>query len=120
MAKPRFLLDEHVNQAIQRQLWRLDVSIEVLAVGDSDAPGIGTTDPNILVWIEENGYILVTENRRTIPAHLSDHYSKGRHIPGLFWLRPSVGLGEIIEELYLIWLTSTADEFEDRTLYLPL
>ena len=31
MNKPRFLLDEHVNRAIQRQLRRLDPRIEVLA-----------------------------------------------------------------------------------------
>ena len=32
MTKPRFLLDEHINRAIQRQLRRLDIRIEVLAV----------------------------------------------------------------------------------------
>ena len=49
--KPRFLLDEHVNRAIQRQLRRLDLRIE---------------------------------------------------------------------ELYLIWAASTADEYEDSALFIPL
>jgi len=120
MTKPRFLVDEHINRAIQRQLRRLDVRIEVLAVGDPGAPEAGTPDPDILAWIEENGYILVTENRRTLPNHLTAHFAAGRHVPGVFWLRPGAGLGEIIEELYLIWLVSTADEFQDRALYLPL
>lgn len=120
MTKPRFLLDEHINRAIQRQLRRLDADIEVLAVGDPGAPKTGTSDPNILAWIEENGYILVTENRRTFPAHLTAHFEAGRHVPGVFWLRPRVRLGRIIEELYLIWLVSTADEFQDCPLYLPL
>lgn len=120
MTKPRFLLDEHINRAIQRQLRRLDARIQVLAVGDAGAPPSGTPDPDLLIWIEENGYILVTENRRTLPSHLADHYAAGRHVPGIFWLRPSAGLGVIIEELYLIWMASTADEYQDRTLYLPL
>lgn len=118
--KPRLLLDEHVNRAIQRQLRRLDSRIEVLAIGDPGAPPAGTSDPDLLRWLEENGYILVTENRSTIPGHLSEHFAAGRHIPGLFWIRPGVGIGRIIEELYLIWYASTADEYRDRPLFIPL
>jgi hypothetical protein len=118
--KPRFLLDEHVNRAIQRQLRRLDAEIDVLAVGDPSAPPAGTSDPDILAWQEENGYILITENRSTIPGHLSEHFAAGRHIPGIFWIRSSVGVGLIIEELYLIWSVSTAEEYQDCTLFIPL
>ena len=118
--KPRFLLDEHVNRAIQRQLRRLDPRIEVLAIGDPNAPRAGTLDPDILDWLEKNGYILLTENRSTIPVHLSEHFAAGRHIPGLFWIRPSIGIGRIIEELYLIWSASMAEEYQDHTLFIPL
>ena len=118
--KPRFLLDEHVNRAIQRQPSRLDARIEVLAIGDSGAPPAGTSDPDILGWLEENDYILVTENRSTVPVHLSDHFAAGRHIPGVFWIHPDVGIGRIIEELYLIWSASSAEEYQDRTLFIPL
>jgi hypothetical protein len=118
--KPRFLLDEHANRAIQRQLRRLDARIEVLAIGDLGAPPAGTSDPDVLGWLEENGYILVTENRSTIPVHLSDHFAAGQHVPGVFWIRPDVGIGRIIEELYLIWSISTAEEYQDRMLFIPL
>jgi len=109
--KPRFLLDEHVNRAIQRQLRRLDMRIEVLAIGDPGAPSAGTSDPDLLVWLEKEGLILVTENRSTMPMHLADHYAAGGHIPGLFWIRPRAGLRAIIEELYLIWYASEAAEY---------
>jgi len=74
----------------------------------------------ILGWLEENGYILVTENRSTIPVHLSDHFAAGQHVPGVFWIRPDVGIGRVIEELYLIWSVSTAEEYRDRALFIPL
>ena len=118
--KPRFLLDEHINRAIQRQLRRLDPRIDVLAINDSGAPPAGTSDPDILLWIERNGYILVTENRSTISGHLSDHLASGGLVPGIFWLRPHTSLSSVIEELYLIWLASTANEYENRTLFIPL
>lgn len=117
--KPRFLLDEHVNRAIQRQLRRLEPQIEVLVVGDPEAPPKGILDPELLVWLEANGYILVSENRSTIPVHLAEHYAAGRHIPGILWIRPSASLGGITEELYLIWFASTAEEYQDRTLFIP-
>ncbi|MCS7282599.1 MAG: DUF5615 family PIN-like protein [Anaerolineae bacterium] len=120
MSRPRYLLDEHIPRAVQRQLRRRDLRIEVLAIGDPGAPAAGTPDPTILTWIEENGYILITENRRTLPAYLAAHFAAGRHIPGLFWLRPGTSIGEIVEELYLIWQSCTAEEFLDQTLYLPL
>lgn len=44
--KPRFLLDEHINRAIQRQLRRYDPTIEVLAIGDPGAPETGMLDPS--------------------------------------------------------------------------
>ena len=118
--KVRFLLDEHVNRAIQRQLRRMDRSIEVLAIGEADAPPAGTSDPDLLVWLEKEGYLLVTENRSTMPVHLADHYEMGRHVSGVLWIRPGTGLGQIIEELYLIWHASTADEYRDRALFIPL
>ncbi len=101
--RPRFLLDEHVNRAIQRQLRRLDPCIDVLASNDPAAPPAGTSDSDILLWIEKSGYILVTEKRSTIPGHLAEHIAAGRHIPGIFWIRPHASLHSIIEELYLIW-----------------
>jgi hypothetical protein len=118
--KPRFLLDEHVNRAIQRQLRRLDVRIEVLAIGEPGAPTTGTSDPDLLVWLEKEDDILVTENRSTMPVHLADHYAAGGHIPGILWIRPRIGLGVVIEALHLIWLASEAGEYHDRTLFIPL
>lgn len=55
--KPRFLFDENVNRAVQRQLQRLDREIEVLGIGDEGAPAAGSADPYILKWIEQNNYI---------------------------------------------------------------
>ena len=118
--KPRFLIDERVNRAIQRQLRRIQPDIDVLSIGDLGAPGAGTPDPEILIWIEENGYILVTENRSTMPNHIAEHHASGRQFPGILWLRPSAGIGKVVEELYLIWVTSEAEEFRNCSFFIPL
>jgi len=63
--KPRFLLDEHIDHSIQRQLRRIDPQVDVIAIGDSNSPPVGTSDSDILLWMEASGYILITENRST-------------------------------------------------------
>jgi hypothetical protein len=120
MTRLRFLLDEHVSHTIQSQLLRLDPRIDVLVVGQPLAPPRGTSDPDLLMWIEKAGYLLVTGNRRTIPKHVQGHYAAGRRIPGIILLRRGVTVGEIIEQLYLLWVASEAEEYMDRLLYLPL
>jgi len=120
MTPPRFLLDEHVPHAIQSQLLRLDAEIDVLAVGQPLAPPKGTSDPDILAWIEKTGYILVTGNRRTIPEHVRVHYAAGHRVPGILLLKRGASLGEVIEQLYLLWAASDAEEYVDRLLYLPM
>jgi len=120
MTPLHFLLDEHVPHAIQSQLLRLDTEIDVLAVGQPLAPPKGTSDLDILAWIEKTGYILVTANRRTIPEHVRVHYAAGHRIPGLLLLRRGASLGKVIEQLYLLWTASDAEEYVDRLLYLPM
>jgi hypothetical protein len=84
------------------------------------APSKGDSDQDILTWVEKTGYILVTSNRRTIPIHVRNHIEAGGHVPGILLLRRRASLGEVIEQLYMLWSASDAEEFKDRILYIPL
>src|SRR5215813_10888682 len=116
----RYLLDEHIAPAYRAQLLRAAPELEVWIVGDPGAPPRGTLDPEILVWCEEHSFILVTNNRRSMPRHLTDHLAEGHHVPGIFILNTELSLGETIEELILIVEASFEDEYADRISYLPL
>lgn len=54
------------------------------------------------------------------PPHLTAHLTAGHQNPGILWIRPEVSLGAVIRELYLIWLASTAEEYQGQTLFIPL
>ncbi|MYK17083.1 hypothetical protein F4055_02795 [Candidatus Poribacteria bacterium] len=118
--KPRFLLDENMDRAIQRQLQRLNSEIDVRLIGDAGVPPRETPDPDILMWIEHNNYILVTKNRQTMPKHFTEHLTEGRHVPGVFCIRKYVTMSEIIDILYLVWYASDAEEYRDRLVFIPL
>jgi hypothetical protein len=120
MKRLRFLLDEHVPRAVQDQLLRLSPGIDILIVGQADAPAKGTPDSDLLRWIEQTGYILVTNNRRTMPVHLQAHFEAGGHISGILLLRRDASLGQVIEHLFLLWESAEVDEFQDRVLFVPL
>jgi len=116
----RYLLDEDTPHVICGQLLQREPDMEILAVGDDMAPALGTSDPELLQWIEQEGYVLVSRNRRTLPRHLHEHLEAGGHVPRIFLLRRRYSLGQIIEDLMLIWEAGNPEEYRDRVEYLPL
>ncbi len=74
----------------------------------------------ILDWCEQHYFILVTNNRRSMPSHLAEHLARGQHIPGIFVLRPKASLKEILNDLVLIAEIDALSDFFDRIVYVPL
>ena len=116
----RYLLDEHLNPAYRSQLVRREPELVVRMIGDLDAPPKGTLDPDILIWCETNGFILVTNNRKSMPGHLADHLASGHHVLGIFTINTDQSIGQSVEELITIAGASEEDEYQDRIEYLPL
>lgn len=114
-----YLIDENVNPLYPRQIRLRQPDIFIKVVGETDTPPKSTLDPEILCWCEEKDFVLVTNNRTSMPVHLADHLAANRHIPGIFILNPNLSIGENLEELILAALASENDEYQDRIVYLP-
>lgn len=120
MSNVKFLLDENVSVYIQNFMRQAGSGIELFVVGQRGAPPKSTLDPDILLWIEENDYLLVTNNRSSMPGHLADHLAQGRHIPGIIQLPRQMNVRAIVDDLLLIWGASYPGEFLDQIVHLPL
>jgi hypothetical protein len=120
MSDIRFLLDENMDVLYHTQLLKREPTIVVWRVGTPGAPPKGTPDAGILLWCEENSFILVTNNRRSMPVHLRDHLAQGLHVPGVLVMNAGMSIGETIDELLLIWGASQEKEYRDRIWYMPL
>ena len=120
MTSIAYLLDENVDPRLQRALSQRAPDLVGWRIGDPGAPTLHTDDPTILRWCEENRFSLVTNNRASMPVHPGEHVSAGRHMPGIFILRSPMTLGDIADELVLIYGTSDADEYVDLLRYLPV
>jgi hypothetical protein len=120
MRRIQYLLDEHIDKRLRKILLRLSPALMVRCVGDPDAPTLSTADPGILGWCERHSFLLVTNNRRSMPRHLAAHLAVDRHMPGIFVLNVHDSLNATASELTLVWETCTADEFLDRIWFLPV
>jgi hypothetical protein len=116
----KYLLDENVGESLHKGLHARYPDIVVWRINDPAAPSIETPDPDILLWCETNGFMLVTNNRGSMPDHLRDHLASGHHFPGMITLNRKMSLRETIEELALIWGAANPDEYADQITYLPL
>lgn len=90
MSTIRYLLDENVDPVLRAGLLNREPVLLVWRVGDLNAPPAGTLDPPLLRWCEDNRFILVTNNRKSMPRHLTDHLNEGRHAPGVLTLNASI------------------------------
>ncbi len=116
----KYLIDENDNSVYPQQLRRREPEIIVRVVGEPDTPKLGTLDAEILIWCEVMGFILVTDNRASMPVHLIAHFRQNRHVPGIFILNQDLSVGDNLLELIVIAKGSFDNEYENQIIHLPL
>src|SRR5262249_28767201 len=102
-----YLLDEHLRgllwRAIQRHNALGSQLLDVVRVGDPPDLPRGSVDPDILLWAEREGRILVSRDESTLGTHLASHLAAGHHSPGIFLVRKRCSLSQVVE-----WLVEAA------------
>jgi hypothetical protein len=119
----RYLLDEHLRgplwDIILRHNSRGADLLDATRVGDEPDLPTGASDPEILIWAERERRVLVSEDKSTMAAHLSQHLAAGRHSPGVFTLRPGFSLPRVLDALVLAAHASEPAEWEDQINWVP-
>lgn len=122
----KYLLDENIlHRGIIPAVHHYSPEIDILQSGDPSAPPRGMLDPDILVWCEAHERLLVTNNRESMPDHLVDHYRQERLTWGIFVLKSSLYVRNVLDihtlayELYAFWETTTAAEWQNAYILLP-
>jgi Domain of unknown function (DUF5615) len=120
----RFLLDEHMRGMLVDAIRQHNATgqfahLDILVVGEpSDLP-LGSPDPDILLWTEREGRLLVTFDKASMPVHLADHLAAGNHLPGIISVRQHLTIPEIIAELDLIEGAGRPEDFADTITFVP-
>ncbi len=113
----RFQADADLDGRIIRALKRKSLDIDIRPAADAGFAGL--KDPEVLRLSAETGRILVSQDRRTMPAHFAEFVATA-HSSGLILLREAASIGVVVEELALIWTASEAEEWINRLAWIPL
>jgi hypothetical protein len=109
--KLRFLIDENLSPRLKATINRHYPTVDVVRVGDEDAPPLGTPDTDLLLYLERTQRALITDNRDSMPGHIADHFAQGRQHWGIFEVHKNVPFGSLAELMYLYWEVTEAEEW---------
>ena len=119
-----YLLDEHLRggglwQAIQQHNAAGVDPIDAVRVGDPPDLPLGSADPDILLWAERAGHILLSRDVTTMPGYLGAHLQAGHRSPGVFVLRPGRSVRQILAVLLQIAHTGDPLTYQDQITFIP-
>jgi hypothetical protein len=119
----RFVLDEHLRGilwgAFQRHNRTSLYPVDVVGVGDPTDLPLGTTDPDLLRWVEKENRVLISRDKGTLSGFLQTHLSGGQHCPGILILRPNARVADIVFTAALMADSSSPSELRDCLTYIP-
>jgi len=115
--KIRFQADADLNQIIVKATLRLEPSIDFQTAQAACLAGL--KDPDVLKLAAQQGRILVSHDRRTMPAHFG-RFILSENSPGVIIVSQKLPISQIAEDLLLIWLASEPEEWVNRLRSLPL
>jgi predicted nuclease of predicted toxin-antitoxin system len=113
----RFQADADLDGRILRGLRRAAPEIDIRSAIDAGLAGLA--DPEVLQIAADSGRVLVSQDRRTMPAHFA-RYKASASSPGVVLLREAIPVARAIDELVLIWTASEAEEWINRLVWIPL
>lgn len=114
----RLAADENFDNNIVRALVRRESRLDLERVQDAGLSG--ASDRVVLDWWAEEGRILVTHDRATIPKYTYERIQAGRFVPGVFIVPLNLPVGTAVRDLLLMIRYSEMKEWEGRVIYLPL
>jgi hypothetical protein len=113
----RFAADENFNNDILRAVWRVEPSLEIIRVQDTEA--FGFSDPDLLRWLAKENRILLTHDVNTVPGFAKDFLKEGFTFPGIFLVHDSKPIAAVAQDILLVAVCSSPEEWTNQLLYLP-
>lgn len=113
----RFLADADLNQAIVIGVLAREPALDFLSATGADLEGRSDTD--VLEFAASQDRIVVSHDTSTMPVHFSARLRSGRMSPGVFLVRQSASVGQVVEAILLVWSASALEEWAGQIHYLP-
>ena len=93
----RLLFGENFNQRIVRGL---KLELPNLEFEIAQNCGLkGKSDPQVLEWVSENGFVLVTHDLKTVPKFAYERVAANKILLGVIAVSDDLPIGQTIDEL---------------------
>jgi hypothetical protein len=113
----RFAADENFDGRILAGLRGRLPSIDIVRIQDTEM--YQAPDDKLLAWLASEGRILLTHDVQTF----NDAYVRvknGLPMPGVIEVHRETPIGAAIDELEIVLVIGTAEDFENQVKYIPL
>jgi Domain of unknown function (DUF5615) len=114
--KIRFQADADLNEDIVTGVLRREPRVDFRTAGEAGLRGMN--DTQALAAAAREGRVLVSHDRKTMPAHFAE-FIRTRRSPGLLIVSQKADLLAAIESLLLVWAASEAEEWTNRIYTVP-
>lgn len=113
----RYQADADLNQAIVTGVLRREPTVDFQTAFAAELEGV--KDSGVLAIAAQQGRILVSHDRKTMPSEFATFITSNQS-SGVIIVSRKLPIEVVIEELLLIWAASSAEEWVDRIAKLPL
>jgi len=113
----RFLADADLNHAIVQGVRLREPAVDFKSAHEANLAGL--PDDDVLEIAAQEGRVLVSHDKRTMPVHFAARISQSRASPGVLLAVPNASVAEIVECLLVVWSASPEGEWADQIHYLP-
>lgn len=113
----RYQADADLSQVIVAGVLQREPAIDFQTAFAAGLQGL--KDPEVLALAAQQKRILVSHDRRTMPAEFAEFVASNLST-GVLIVSRKLAIEIVIEELIIIWAASSAEEWVDRIAKLPL
>jgi hypothetical protein len=106
-----------LNQVIVTGILRREPTIDFQTAFAAGLEGV--KDPEVLAISAQQGRILVSHDRKTMPSEFAEFITNNQS-SGVIIVSRKLPIEVIIKELLLIWAASSSEEWVNRIAKLPL
>lgn len=117
MTKVRFQADADLKHAIVTGVVRRQPNLDFQSANEAELEG--KADSEVLAIAAQDGRLLVTHDRQTMPA-MFGQFIMSKTSSGVLIVSQSLPVSEAINTLILVWEASTAEEWVNQIMSLPL
>ncbi|HEY9645920.1 MAG TPA: DUF5615 family PIN-like protein [Chroococcidiopsis sp.] len=116
MTAIRFQADADLRQAIVTGTLRRQPKLDFRSANEAELEGI--RDPDVLAIAAQNGRVLVTHDRKTMPTEFGQ-FIASQTSSGVLILSQNLPTSEAIDAIILVWEASTAEEWINQIMTVP-